>query len=80
MIGLNKSHYLLFSLFLSFHDGATHLTETVAASAAGSARVEGLGTTVSSWLPHRVIVHSVAVVAMVVVGRECRSSSVNVQV
>jgi hypothetical protein len=77
---MNESRYLLFSLFLSFHDGTTHLTETVAASAAGSARVEGLRTTVSSWLRHRVIVHGVAVLAMVIVGRECRSSSVNVQV
>jgi len=78
---VSKGCYLLFSLFLSFHDGAADLTETVAASAAGSPRVEGLGATVSSWLGHRVVVHGVAIVTMVViVGRELRSSSVNVQV
>ncbi len=78
---MSKGCYLLFSLFLSFHDRAADLTETVAASAAGSTRVEGLGATVSSWLGHRVVVHGVAIVTMVViVGRELRSSSVNVQV
>jgi hypothetical protein len=74
------SRYLLFSLFLSLHDGAADLTETVAAGAASSARVEGLGATVASGLGHRVVVHGVAVVAMVIVARELRSSSVNVQV
>jgi hypothetical protein len=79
-IRVNESLYLLFSLLFGFHDGAADLTETVAAGATRSTRVEGLGTTVASWLGHGVVVHGVATVSMVKVGRELGSSSVNVQV
>lgn len=70
---------LLFSLFLSLHDGAADLAETVAT---GTTRVEGLGAAVTSWLRHLITVHEVVVCsnAQTIVGRELSSSTVDIQV
>ncbi len=55
------------------------MAETVAAGAASSARVEGLGAAVTSRLGHGIAVHKVVVSAsMVIVGGELRACPVDV--
>lgn len=57
------------------------MTETVAAGAASSARVEGLGAAVTFRLDHGITVHKVVVAAsMVIVGGELCARPVDVQV
>lgn len=57
------------------------MAETVAAGAASSARVEGLGAAVTSRLGHGIAVHKVVVSAsVVIVGGELCARPVDVQV